>query len=201
MNLTQLLQSPQGQQVLGQLAKQFNMDTSQASAAAAQLLPAIQSGMRNRIQKDPSSLSQIFGTQAQEIEGYVKDDKVTADANQLTNTGNAILGQIFGSKEVSREVASRASANTGLDIGSLKSMLPILASLASSQLVSAGRSGNSQSSSGGLLGNLLGGLMGGNKQQAVGNDVNMNAIASLLDADGDGSIADDLMGMASKFFK
>ncbi|MFV0322489.1 MAG: DUF937 domain-containing protein [Alphaproteobacteria bacterium] len=198
MNLTQLLQSAQGQQVLGQLAKQFNMDTAQASAAAAQLLPAIQSGMRNRIQQDPSSLNQIFGEKAQELEGYVKDDKVTADASQLTDTGNAILGQIFGSKEVSREVASRASANTGLDVGALKSMLPILASLAGSQVASAGRSGGQQSS-GGLLSGLLGGLLGGKKQ---GNSqVNMSAISSLLDADGDGSIADDLMGMASKFFK
>lgn len=198
MNLTQLLQSQQGQQVLGQLAKQFNMDTNQASAAAAQLIPAIQSGMRNRIQKDPSALEQIFGKQEQEIGSYIQNDKVTADASQLTNMGNSILGQIFGSKEVSREVASRASANTGLDVGSLKSMLPILASLASSQLVSAGRQ-QGQSSSGGILGSLLGGLMGGKKQQA--GNVNMNAIASMLDTDGDGSIADDLMGMASKFFK
>lgn len=197
MNLTQLLQSQQGQQVLGQLAKQFNMDTNQAAAAAAQLLPAIQSGMRNRIQQDPSALEQLFGQQEKEIGGYIQNDKVATDASQLTNTGNAILGQIFGSKEVSREVASRASANTGLDVGSLKSMLPVLASLASSQLVSAGRQG--QSSSSGALGSLLSGLLGSKKQQA--GNVNMNAIASLLDADGDGSIADDLMGMAGKFFK
>ncbi len=40
--------------------------------------------------------------------------------------GNNILGHILGSKDVSRAVADRASANTGIDSGMLKQMLPCL---------------------------------------------------------------------------
>ncbi|MFV0431654.1 MAG: DUF937 domain-containing protein [Alphaproteobacteria bacterium] len=196
MNLTQLLSSPQGKQVIEQLAGQLNMDTTQAAEAAKQLMPAIQTGMRTRIQQDPSALSQILGGKEQEVQGYVQQGAAAADTAQMTSTGNAILGQIFGSKDVSREVANRAATNTGLELGAVKAMLPMLASLAGGQLASA--AGNQgQASGGGLLGNLLGGLMGGKKSGGAAN----SALTALLDQDGDGSIADDLMGMASKFLK
>ncbi len=197
MNLTQLLTSEKGQQIVNQLAGQLNLSPEQATEAAKQLMPAIQSGMLNRVKENPSALADIFGGSAQEkeLESYVQDGQIKADANQITAAGNNILGQIFGSKEVSREVASRASANTGIDASALKSMLPMLASLAGSQLLSGGR----QQSGGGLMGNLLGGLLGGKKS---GGGLNASLITSMLDQDGDGSIADDLMSMAaSKFFK
>lgn len=41
--------------------------------------------------------------------------------------GNDVLGQIFGSKDVSRTVALDASNRSGLDQGVLKRMLPMLA--------------------------------------------------------------------------
>ena len=44
--------------------------------------------------------------------------------------GNAILGHVFGSKEVSRQVAARASAKTGIDSSILKQMLPLVAAMA-----------------------------------------------------------------------
>lgn len=192
MNLTQLLTSEKGQQIVGQLAEQLNLTPDQATEAAKQLMPAIQSGMLNRVKENPSALADIFGGKEQEIETYVQDGQIAGDKNQLADAGNAILGQIFGSKEVSREVASRAAENTGVDVSALKSMLPMLASLAGSQILSGGGQ-----KSGGLMGGLLGGLLGGKK-----SGLNASLVTKMLDQDGDGSIADDLMGMAaSKFFK
>ena len=43
--------------------------------------------------------------------------------------GNGILGHLLGSKDVSREVASRAAAQTGLSADVLKRMLPLAATL------------------------------------------------------------------------
>jgi Carboxypeptidase regulatory-like domain/Bacterial protein of unknown function (DUF937) len=43
---------------------------------------------------------------------------------------DGILGHIFGSKDVSRQVASRASAQTGISESVLKGMLPVVAAMA-----------------------------------------------------------------------
>ena len=83
--------------------------------------------------------------------------------------GNDILGDLFGSKETSREVAKEASKKSGLDVGILKKLLPIAASLLLGYFAKKGREGK------GGHGDILGGL---------------------LDKDGDGSILDDIVGGA-----
>ena len=55
---------------------------------------------------------------------------------------------------------------------------------------------SSQSSSGGL-GGLLGGLLGGGRKKKASSSP-LDALTGLLDADGDGSPIDDLLGMAKK---
>ena len=50
------------------------------------------------------------------------------DAGTITD-GNSILGHIFGSKDVSRQVASQVSAQTGIGESALKAMLPIVAAM------------------------------------------------------------------------
>jgi hypothetical protein len=49
----------------------------------------------------------------------------------------------------------------------------------------------------GGLGGLLSGLLGGGKRQKAQQP---NALESLLDFDGDGNIADDVLDMAKKLF-
>jgi hypothetical protein len=52
--------------------------------------------------------------------------------------GNDVLGQIFGSKDVSCSVAQSACAQTGLDAGMLKQMLPMLAMLVAGYMAKQG---------------------------------------------------------------
>jgi hypothetical protein len=54
------------------------------------------------------------------------DDVVSPQPTNVSH-GNAVLGQIFGSKDVSRAVAQDASTKSGLDASVLKKMLPMLA--------------------------------------------------------------------------
>jgi hypothetical protein len=49
--------------------------------------------------------------------------------------GNAILGHILGSKDVSRNLAGHAAQQTGLDAGILKKMLPVIAAVAMGALI------------------------------------------------------------------
>ena len=92
--------------------------------------------------------------------------------------GNDILGHIFGNKDVSRHVAKRASEETGLGAGLLKKMLPVVATMVM----------------GGLGKSLLGGGKSTSRQQSTG------FLTQLLDRDRDGSMIDDVLGMAFKTF-
>jgi hypothetical protein len=78
--------------------------------------------------------------------------------------GNQILGHIFGSKDTSREVATQASQESGVDPSVLKKLLPIVAGAVAMYYMShRGQSGGSSetgSSSGGGAGAPEGGILG-----------------------------------------
>src|SRR5690606_20180815 len=118
--------------------------------AAAALLPALAGGL-----KRPRSGQPDLGGLLGQAKG--------AD----TAVGDQILGQIFGSKDVSRSVAAQAAESTGIGTDQRKALLPLLASLSATAL--AGKAGGGQAPAGGLL--------------------------ALLDQDGDGDPLDDILGM------
>ena len=104
--------------------------------------------------------------------------------------GNNILGHLLGSKEGSRAVARQASESSGVGYDVAKKILPLLASVVMGGL-------NKQANSTGLMQNL-GGLLSGS--QRVDNN-QLTGFARLLDMDGDGSMVDDVVSLAGKFFK
>jgi hypothetical protein len=99
--------------------------------------------------------------------------------------GNNILGHLLGSKDASRALAGQAAASTGLDEGVLKKMLPFVAAM-----VMGGLSKQSSAT-----------LAGGNIGNAASTTSGLGAmLTSMLDADKDDSIADDLFSIAKRFF-
>jgi hypothetical protein len=147
-------------------------------------------------------------------------DSVVAPEPTPVEKGNDILGQIFGTKEVSRTVAGHAAEQTGIDSGMLKKMLPILAMLVAGYMAKQGGGdsegggglggmlgellgggGGGQAAGGGLggmLGNVLGGALGGGQSAAPASGGGLGGLASMLDFDGDGNPLDDIIGMAGK---
>jgi hypothetical protein len=101
--------------------------------------------------------------------------------------GTGILGQIFGSMDVSREVAARAATQTGIGQDVLKQMLPMVAALVMGALARRGAQG------GGLAG-LQAGL---DPTGRAGGGI-LDMLTPMLDANRDGSVIDDLIG---KFLK
>ena len=79
----------------------------------------------------------------------------TPGSAEADEHGRSILGQILGSKDASRSIAADASAGTGLNVDTIKLLLPQLASIAAVAMASR------QSGAGGGLGGMLGGLLGG----------------------------------------
>lgn len=180
MNLLNEILQAQGGDAVSQLARQFGLNEGQAGAALSQLIPALSGGVKRNVQQGGLD-SLLSALQNGNHERYLNEPERVQQQDTVTD-GNAILGHLFGSKEVSRQVAGRAASNTGIDSGILKKMLPIVATMVMGGL-------SKQTSGGGALGSLL---SGGTNSRSSGGLEGM--LTSFLDADGDGSIADDLLG-------
>ncbi|MBO9622893.1 MAG: DUF937 domain-containing protein [Sphingomonas sp.] len=176
--------APAGQADIGAIASQFGLSPEQANAAVGALLPAVLGGFKKAEQG--GALGQVA-----EIAGNTTAPAADVDA------GNAILGQIFGSKDVSRSVAAHASQQTGISDTILKAMLPMVAGLAA-QMVTKKMGGGIL---GGLAGSVLASVMGGSAAsaapmpQTAGPLGGLGGLASMLDADHDGNPLDDILGM------
>jgi hypothetical protein len=131
------------------------------------------------------------------------DDVLSPDPTHV-DRGDDVLGQIFGSKDVSRTVAQNAALQSGLDASLLKKMLPMLAMLVTGYMAKqrSGASPAQASPTGGGLGDLLGGMLGG---QASGAGRTMSGsgggLGSMLDLNGDGNPLDDILRMAGKVLR
>lgn len=199
---------------IGSIAQQLGVNEQVAQTGAEALLPAILGGFKKTAQAQPSGLEGLGGLLGQ-LGGGGLFDSVVAPEPTPVEKGNDVLGQIFGSKDVSRTVAGNAAEQTGIDPSLLKKMLPILAMLVAGYMAKQGGSeGGGQESGGlgGLLGSVLGGAgqsgggLGGMLGNVIGGGQNatparggLGGLASMLDMDGDGNPLDDIIGMAGKF--
>lgn len=167
MNLFEIMQAAQGGNAIGNLSKQFGLSQDQTTNALEALLPALSMGLQNQTQS-PDMLSQL----ASMMMGGQANQAAFEDANgdgipdHLQGAGNQVLGQLFGSPDVSRAVAAQASAVSGVSTSILKSMLPVVASMVMGGLFKSA----SNQGLGGLLGQLAQGMMPGmNAPQQASN--------------------------------
>jgi hypothetical protein len=144
---------------VAQLAGQFGLNTDQAQKVIGQLLPALGQGVQRNVSQAGGLESLTKGLAKGNHQRYLDNP---AELLGAADEGNAILGHILGSKDVSRNVAAHAASETGVDAGLIKKMLPMVAAMAMGAL-SKQTNGGKQLESGGadLLGSLLGGGAGG----------------------------------------
>ena len=146
--------------------------------AASALLPALTRGLAKNASK-PGGLDSLLGALSGGKHSLYVDEPETVTQPAAIDDGNAILGHVFGSKDVSRNVAGQASQKTGIDADILKQMLPMLA------------------------GSTLGSL---EKQVGAGGSAPTpqakDTLSSLLSAatGEDDSDVDDALSLAKKFF-
>src|SRR5512133_4271461 len=99
---------------LQSMAQELGVSESQAKSGAAALIPAILGGFKKQAQAQPAGLDGLGGLLGQLGGGGLLDNVLAPQATDV-GQGNDVLGQIFGSKEVSRTVAADASKRSGLD--------------------------------------------------------------------------------------
>jgi hypothetical protein len=191
MNITDLLAQTGG---LQQMARELGISEADAARGAQALAPSILGGFKKQAQARPGGLEGLGGLLGQLGGESLLTDVINPQPTDL-NRGNDVLGQIFGSKDVSRTVAQHASSETGVDAGILKKMLPMLAMAVAGYMASQGGARGSAPSAGGGLGSLLGGLVGGS---GGGTSAGLGGLASMLDMNGDGNPLDDLLRMTGR---
>lgn len=186
---------------LDSISRELGVDPATARTGAEALLPAILGGFKKQAQPAPGGLGGLIDMLGGAGGGGLLE-AVTGSAPTPAAPGNEILGQIFGSKEVSRTVAGQASQSTGIDPALLKKMLPLLAMAVTGYLASQKAGGGASDTGqggglGGMLGQVLGGVMGGG-QGGAAQSGGLGGLASLIDLDGDGNPLDDILGMAGR---
>ncbi len=175
MNITDLLFDKKNSDAIGQLAQQYGINEAQVRDAISSLAPSLSRGMGYRAQNEKGMGGLLDALKTGNHSRYL-DKPDLLGRKETVDDGNSILGHIFGSKEVSRHVAKEAAEKTGLGTGLLKKMLPVVATMV---MASLGK-------------NMFG---GGNKparQESTG------FLTKMFDADNDGSMIDDALGMAFK---
>src|SRR5262245_46300583 len=211
---------------IDQIARQVGGSPDQVRAAVRQLTPAVTRGIQRQASSQDGLGALLEMLQSGGHQQHLGNPAAYGQASTI-NAGNDVLGQIFGSKDVSRQVAGRISEQSGLGPDLLKKLLPIVASLVMGSLAKNAMSGAQGQSGGGGVGDILGSVLGG--QQAApggmggGSDGGLGdllgsvlgggqsqvqapaggggiggMLTSMLDAEGDGSAFDDILGMATK---
>ena len=223
MNLMQMLLDGDGRQSTMQAGQQVGLNDQQTKMAMAALLPAL-SGALKRQASNPNSLQGLMGAlQNGNHDRYLEQPQMMGRPETVQD-GNAILGHLFGSKDMSRAVAARASEQTGIGTDILKKLLPLAATMVMGSMGRQSRQPSMQQAlmgmaanqmmggrqSGGGLGSMIGGILGGGRQPARGGmsapqapqagamGGAMGILNQMMDADGDGSAMDDLF---DKFMK
>ena len=189
MNITDVLAQTGG---LQQMARELGISEADAARGAQALAPSVLGGFKKQAQAQSGGLEGLGGLLGQLGGTGLLADVLSPEPTNL-NRGNDVLGQIFGSKDVSRTVAQHASAQSGLDTGILKRMLPMLAMAVAGYMASGSGGTGSTHSAGGLSG-MLGGLLGA----GAGGSAGRGGLASMLDMDGDGNPLDDLLRMTGR---
>jgi hypothetical protein len=186
--LLDLLNSPMGQQLISGVAGQTNQPTDKTANVLSMAMPLILGAMKKNV-STPEGAQGLMSALSSNHNGSILDnlgglfgggvdDSVMAD-------GAGILGHVFGNKQP--QVENALSQKSGLDAGSVAQILKIAAPIVMGMI--GKQTAQSNVSDGNGMNALLGSMLGGQPQE------NQSLITSLLDADGDGSILDDVAGM------
>lgn len=146
LSLFDMLSNAQQGQGMEALARQFGLSQQQAQAAVEALLPAFSQGLKQNT-ADPYGIGAFLTAMASGQHAKYFDNPTNAFSPSGVNEGNGILGHLFGSKELSRAVASQAAQASGIGEQVLKQMLPVIASMIMGGLA---KQSNSQLQAGGL---------------------------------------------------
>ncbi|MEH6759712.1 DUF937 domain-containing protein [Maribacter arcticus] len=186
--LLDLLNSPMGKQLISGVAGQTNQPENKTADVLSMAMPLILGAMKKNV-SSPEGAQGLMSALSGKHNGSILDNlgglfSGGVDDNVMSD-GAGILGHVFGNKQP--QVENALSQKSGLDAGTVAQILKIAAPIVMGYL--GKQTAQSNVSDGTGMNALLGSMLGGQPQE------NQSLITTLLDADGDGSILDDVAGM------
>ncbi|MFB9055644.1 DUF937 domain-containing protein [Mariniflexile ostreae] len=185
-----LLNSDMGKALISGVSNQTNQPQNKTQDVLTMALPVLMQAMKrnastpqgaegllnaiNSSKHDGGILNSLGGLFSGGVDAKVMDD------------GSKILGHVLGGKQ--QHVENALSQKSGIDASSISQILKVAAPILMGVLGNQAKQQKVDSPSG--LEGLLGGLLQGN---SAGQE--QSFLESILDADGDGSVIDDVAGM------
>lgn len=185
-----LLNSDLGKTIINGVAGQTRQDENKTGSVLTMALPVLMQAMKRNTATPQGAEGLLSALNGNKHDGSILDNLSGlfgggVDSNVLDD-GGKILGHILGGKQ--QHVENALSQKSGMDAGSVAQILKVAAPILMGVLGKQSRQQNVSNSSG--IEGLLGGLLGGNSPQQE-----QSFLESILDADGDGSVIDDVAGM------
>ena len=183
-----LLNSDVGKSLVQGMSGQTGQSKSKTSNLLTMALPMLMQAMKRNANSNEGA-SGIMGA-LKKHDGSILDNVGDLfsgnNADTVSKDGGKILGHVLGNRQ--ENIQNALSQKSGIDAGSVSQILKMASPIVMGVLGKQQRQ-NKVDSPGGIEG-LLGGFLGNN---AVDKD--QNFLESILDADGDGSVIDDISGM------
>ncbi len=165
---------------LGQIAGLLGADSGATQKGVAAALPALLGGLARNAQSEEGAAS-LLGA-LDKHDGSVLNN--IGGLGDLKGDGGKILGHVFGDQQ--SQVAGAVAQESGLDIGMVTKLLPMLAPVVMGFL-------GKQKAAGGLDAGSLAGALG--TERSGLEKGGMGGMLGMLDRDGDGNPLNDITGM------
>lgn len=184
-----VLNSDLGKTIISGVSGQTNQPQNKTQDVLTMALPVLMEAMK-RNAATPEGAQGLMGALSNKHDGSILDNLGGLFSggvdDAVMNDGSKILGHVLGNKQ--QRVEQTLGAKSGMDASSVGQILKVAAPIIMGVLGKQTRQNNVSSQND--LGSLLGSLMGGNSPQQE-----QSFLTSILDADGDGSVIDDVAGM------
>ena len=192
MNLEALLGLLQGQD-LGNLASQVGGNEGEAKNGVMAALPAMLAALGKNAGTEKGA-EELNNALEKKHDGSILDNLSGYLSNPDLKDGAGILNHLFGNQ--TSNVANAVSQSSGLDTNGSMKMLQMLAPILMGILGQQKKQNNLDAKG---LGNLTS-MLASNFGSEAGTSGIMETVTNLLDANKDGNVVDDIMGMVGKFF-
>ena len=192
MNLEALLGLLQGQD-LGNLASQVGGNEGEVKNGVMAALPAMLAALGKNAGTEKGA-EELNNALENKHDGSILDNLSGYLSNPDLKDGAGILNHLFGNQ--TSNVANAVSQSSGLDTNGSMKMLQMLAPILMGMLGQKKKQNNLDAKG---LGNLTS-MLASNFGSEAGTSGIMETVTNLLDANKDGNVVDDIMGMVGKFF-
>ena len=192
MNLEALLGLLQGQDI-GNLASQVGGNEGETKNGVMAALPAMLAALGKNVGTEKGA-EELNNALEKKHDGSILNNLSGYLSNPDLKDGAGILNHLFGNQ--TSNVANAVSQSSGLDTNGSMKMLQMLAPILMGILGQQKKQNNLDAKG---LGNLTS-MLASNFGSEAGTSGIMETVTNLLDANKDGNVVDDIMGMVGKFF-